>query len=48
LVKSTPLIVRLARFQELIYAPRLFDRQHRVPAPSKVKGAVMVALTGKL
>src|SRR6266576_3332975 len=46
LVKSTPLTVNLARFQELINAPRLLDFQHRVPEPSLVKGAVMVALTG--
>src|SRR5690242_5830900 len=46
LVKLTPLTVRLARFQELIWPPRLLDRQQKVPAPSKVNGAVIVAVTG--
>src|SRR6185295_19278738 len=46
LVKLTPLLVRLARFQELMLLPRLLDRLQKVPAPSKVKGAVIVAVTG--
>src|SRR6185436_2049809 len=46
LVKLTPLIDRLARFQELMLLPRLLERQQKVPAPSKVKGAVIVAVTG--
>src|SRR5436305_13276905 len=43
---STPLIVTLALFQLLMNAPRLFDFQHFGPAPSKVKGDVIVASTG--
>src|SRR4029434_11013400 len=46
LVKWTPLTVRLSRFQELILLPRLLERQQSVPAPSKVKGAVIVAVSG--
>src|ERR1051325_3568803 len=46
LVKLTPLTVRLARFQELMLLPRLLERQQSVPAPSKVKGAAIVELTG--
>src|ERR1041384_1153638 len=46
LVKLTPLTVRFCRFQELMLLPRLLERQQKVPAPSKVKGAVMVAVTG--
>src|SRR5215216_2048021 len=46
LVKLTPLTVRLATFQELMLLPRLLDRQQKVPAPSKVKGAAMVEVTG--
>src|SRR6185436_7499174 len=46
LVKLTPLTVRLATFQELMLLPRLLERQHKVPAPSKVKGAAMVDVTG--
>src|SRR4029078_9354703 len=46
LLKSTPLTVTLAVFQELMLLPRLLERQQRVPAPSKVKGAVIVAVTG--
>ena len=45
-VKSTPLMVNFVRFQELMYVPRLLDFQHRLPVPSKVKGAVMVEFTG--
>src|SRR5438445_6826301 len=43
---STLLIVTLALFQLLMNPPRLFDFQHFVPAPSKVKGDVIVASTG--
>src|SRR5436305_850056 len=43
---STPLIVTLVVFQMLMNAPRLFVFQHFVPAPSKVKGDVIVAVTG--
>src|SRR4051794_11277121 len=45
-VQSTPLTVNFVRFQELMYEPRLLDFQHKLPVPSKVKGAVMVAFTG--
>src|SRR5262245_42141041 len=45
-VKSTPLMVRLTRFQLLIWPPRLLERQHKVPAPSNMKGAVIVDATG--
>src|ERR1051326_5800663 len=43
-----PLIVTLpgVMFQLLMKEPRLDDFQHFVPAPSNVKGAVMVASTG--
>src|SRR6185436_14702347 len=46
LVKLTPLTVTLAVFQELMLLPRLLERQQKVPAPSKVNGAVIVAATG--
>jgi len=46
LVKSTPLMVRRARFQELTKDPRLLVCQQKVPAPSKLKGAAMVEVTG--
>src|SRR4051812_5726009 len=36
----------LVVFQELMKVPRLADCQQKLPAPSKVKGAVMVAVTG--
>src|SRR3954465_2929415 len=43
-----PLIVTLPglTFQLLMKEPRFDDFQHFVPAPSNVKGAVMVASTG--
>src|SRR5689334_10226076 len=41
-----PLSVTLVVFHELMYVPRLLDCQQKVPEPSKLKGAVMVALTG--
>src|SRR5882757_9664512 len=43
----TPLMVTLVVFHELIYVPRLVDCQQKLPAPSKVKGAVMVDVTGE-
>ena len=46
MVALTPLIVRLLTFHELIYVPRLVDCQQKVPTPSCVNGAVMVAVTG--
>ncbi len=46
LVTLTLLIVTLTVFQELMYVPRLLDCQQNAPAPSKVKGAVMVDVTG--
>jgi hypothetical protein len=46
LVKLTPLTVKLVRFQELMYAPRLLDCQQKAPIPSWVKGAAIVAVTG--
>ncbi len=46
LVTLTPLIVTLVVFHELRNVPRLLDCQQKVPAPSKVKGAVMVEVTG--
>src|SRR5512140_1733168 len=33
-------------FQELMYEPRLLDCQQKVPAPSLVKGAVIVPVIG--
>ena len=39
-------MVRLVKFHELIYPPRLLDCQQKLPAPSLVKGAAIVALTG--
>ena len=46
LLKSTPLMVRLARFQELTKEPILLARQQKVPAPSKAKGAAIVEVIG--
>ena len=46
LVILLPFNVTLVVFQELIYVPRLLDCQQKVPAPSKLKGAVMVEETG--
>ncbi len=46
LVKSTPFTVRLAMFQELMKLPRLLARQQKVPAPSRVKGVAISAVTG--
>ena len=46
LVTLTPLSVMLVVFHELTKVPRLLDCQQKVPAPSKVKGAVMVDVTG--
>src|SRR3954471_14823379 len=43
---STPLIVTLVVFQMLMNPPRLFVFQHFGPAPSKLKGDVIVASTG--
>ena len=40
------MIVRLVRFHELTYDPRLLDCQQKLPAPSKVNGAVIVEVTG--
>src|SRR6185295_11864305 len=39
-------MVRRAMFQEFTKAPRLLVCQQNVPAPSKVNGAVIVAVTG--
>src|SRR3972149_2079773 len=39
-------MVSVARFQELMNVPRLLVCQQKVPEPSRVKGAVIVALTG--
>ena len=39
-------MVRLVRFHELMDVPRLPDCQQKLPAPSCVNGAVIVALTG--
>ena len=46
MVYVTPLTFRFARFHELIYVPRLLDCQQKVPTPSWVKGAVILAVTG--
>src|SRR5262245_49350539 len=46
LLKSTPLMVRLAMFQLLMNEPMLLARQQNVPAPSKVKGAAIVEVIG--
>ena len=46
MVSFTPFTVRLVKFQELMYEPRLLDCQQKVPTPSWVKGAVIVAVTG--
>ena len=42
LVAVTPLSVTLVVFQELTYAPSALACQQKVPAPSKLNGAVMV------
>jgi hypothetical protein len=42
----TPFKVTLVVFHELMYVPRELDCQQRVPAPSKVNGAVIVEDTG--
>ena len=41
-----PLTDTLVVFQELIKLPRLLACQQNVPAPSNVKGTVMVEVTG--
>jgi len=46
LVKSTPLMVNDVRFQELIYDPRHDVTKQTCPAPSFVKGSVMLVHPG--
>ena len=46
LVAFMPLTDTLVVFQELMKLPRLAACQQKVPAPSKVKGIVMVEVTG--
>ncbi len=45
-VTSTPLSLTLVVLHELMKLPRLLAFQQNVPAPSKVKGIVMEAVTG--
>ena len=40
------MIVRSARFHELVYEPRLLACQQNAPAPSNVNGGVLVDVTG--